>query len=223
MLCDKSSWEIAVKQNETLLQVNFSSWIRVIYHGPMMGPPKKAFIKIISTIFTHDTSVGNYDIEGESEIKLDIVIMDWPWRSKESNLALRILFTPYKGENLSNERRVMHQHKKDYKRHMDLLTLRDPNLDYGVLFRVRQFIYADGLNSSIVGTSWRDNNTFEIIYPHFNDILIHDPSLRVIELIRQRIGQIGLITGSIIILVSISVSIITLKGFRRKLLTENKT
>lgn len=218
LLCDKSNWRVSVKQNETLLQVNLSSWVRVIHHGPMQGPPKKAFIKIISTIFTRDKFIGNYDIKGQSEVKLDIIIMDWPWRSKQSNLALRILFTSYREEYVNARREVVYQHERDSKRHMDVLALRDPNLNYGVLFKVNQFVYIDKSNGSIVGTSWKSNNTLEIIYPHFNDFLIHDPSLRVIELVNQKIGRIGLFAGLIITLMSVFVSIITLKNFRKKLI-----
>ncbi len=220
ILCDKSSWEISVKQNKTMLQVNFSSWIRVIYHGHGGGPPKKAFIKITSTIFAHDKRINNYDIEGEDEIKLDILIVNWPWRTDKSELSLRILFSTYSEEHANLGKNVLHHHKKDSARHMDLLALRDPELSYGILFRVNSFLLIDGLNKSILGVVWRNNNTLEIIYPHFSKILIHDPSLRMIELINQKIGFIGFTTGVIVAVVSIALSIVTVMKFRERLLAK---
>lgn len=217
VLCGKATWNINVRQNDTFLQVNLSTYIRVIHHGPMAGPPKKAFIEIINTVFTRDTVVNGYDILGEREIKIDFIIRDWPWRSEKSVLLLRILFETSRGGISENMGKMQHRHTVDSKRRINSITMRDPSLSYGILFRIRSDINVDASNSTLLSLDWRNNNTLDMTYPHFNQLLRHDPSIRIIDLVTQTIGITGWVTGSLILILSVAISVASVSRLRKRL------
>ncbi len=217
ILCGQVSWDIDVEQNETALEVKLSSHIRVIYHGPMMGPPKTAYVEIRNTIFTHETSINGYDIMSEQEVKIDIIVMNWPWRAQNSLLSLRVIFGTYHGEEITYGRKMANEHRKDPRHNVDSIMMRDPGLDYGILFRVRESIKVDGLNKTMQAMNWRDNNTLEITYPHFDDVLIHDPSIRIIELVAEKIGFMGWFAGAIMVIISALISYLSIISLRKKI------
>ena len=72
------------------IRVTFTALVDVYQYkqtGPG-APISKANVTFVNHIYSNDTEVEGIPIEGNRELKIDIIISDWPWSDNTSSLLL---------------------------------------------------------------------------------------------------------------------------------------
>lgn len=221
ILCDKFAWNIKANETENALIVALSSEIRVVKMGAHYGPPLSAHVSFVNRMFFEDTAVGDYQIKGESDLKIDIIIRDWPWQKDDSYLALMVNLQSYDIKHGGTKLSTITQHKKEKygKTEMAEFTLKATESSYGISFKNSYSVNIDNAVSECT-TSLSENKTLYINYPHFDEILIHDPVISIISSIEEKIGFFGIIVGATTLVFALMIAVYSIRRVKRKLFVE---
>jgi len=218
ILCEKTQWHVDVRRNTTTLVVNLTARIRVVHLYGRYGPPSSARVSMVNWIFSNDMQLNDYDIRGGSEIKIDLIVKNWPWHLKTSMLALQIEIRAFRGSEKPSHGRmhVRDEHDTHKQKNMKEIGYISESIGYGILFRASKKILVDDEETTLMGIT-ASNDTILITYPRFSKKLIHDPSIRIIQIIEEKIGFVGELTGLIIGILGITIAYMSIIKFKRKL------
>ncbi len=217
ILCERTHWDVKVVENDTVLIVNLTAHIRVVSTTPHAGPPNFAYVSIVNRMYRNDVRIGPYHIRGESEVKIDIMVWDWPWKNQNSMIALQIAIDYIQGSNYTEKRKVQMHSSKHENENIHEIVFRSTDADYGIVFRSSKDVTVDNNKVPLSGIAVRENNSICIVYPHFNEFLVHDPSIRIIQLIEEKVGRMGLTIGSIALIISIAITYASIMKIKKKL------
>ncbi len=216
-------WTVAAEQMEGEngvfeLKISFNATVEVtsvslsqeMDGGQRVGYAKVAFI---NHIYDQDVDVNGYEIAGGRELKIDIVISDWPWSNSESKLALEIVFAGFfRGHSgIPKCHREQTQTKAGKMSHIRL----EGDADYDVEFKYRE--EATIRDNQATGCHINASDQFReksavtwLVYPHFNGTLIHDPSIcagtpegTLLDTIKTYMPLIAIVVIIVIVLVVI--------------------
>lgn len=209
-----SAEEISRPDGVLELRISFNGTVEVqpMGPGPRVGYAEVAFI---NHLYNADVNVSGYEIQGNRELKIDIVISDWPWSSDDSKLALEIVFAGmFKGHARTPQ---CHREKMQYQ-NREAHKIRMQGED-GYYAEFKYLDHARVVNQNktceckINATDKfkRNSAVTWLTYPHFNGTLIHDPSITVGEEGRISLSNTVIIAIVIIAVIVIVVAIIKLK------------
>jgi len=227
VLCEKVVWDITYDERRiddvTELMVNLSARIRVIKIGMQGYPISYARVTLVHRIFDRDIMINAYEIKGQYELKIDIIIEDWPWHKKQSKIALLISIEGYKQIEKGRYKKhkpKMHFSKEEIRHNViNKIYIISPDAKYGVEFRIANKVRIDGNESIIHGVKELRNESIEeqfaITYPRFDRILYHDPSIRIFFEEEEKIGVYGITAGIVISIMMIALAAVTILKIRR--------
>lgn len=180
------SWNISaeyINSSDLIeLRITFSGSIPI--QGTSGNTEENVNVTLINHIFNKDTDINGTPIEGGKELKIDVILGEYPWHSNTSLLALEIVYAGmFQGEMMTP-----HCEKNTYQHeNRNAIRLQGDNADYGVEFRYEQ--------KALV----KENNTFRevdlnatdvitkssamtwITFPHYDDELVYDPSITILS------------------------------------------
>ncbi len=175
---------------ETLSGPEGSTEIRITMKGivdviPKMGPGiDKANVTFVNHIYDRDIEVDGYPIAGNRELKIDIIISNWPWHSDTAKLCLEIVFSGHfrgrQGTPHCEEHRIQVQNQN-----VREIRMRGDNTNIAGVFRFREKVcIREGTQEKICNVNcshdFQAHNAIEyIVYPHFDGVLEHDPSILI--------------------------------------------
>lgn len=176
--------EELVVNNIKEIRITMNATVRVISTTPGMGG-QIGYVEVsfINHIYNETINIDGYEVEGNKELKIDIIISDWPWISQNSKLAIGIIFAGhFRGkEKTPNMRRHM------VREHLREVRMSHEGYPYEGAFRYRDQVKI------------MENNTYRfckvndsemsgmhkaityLTYPHFIGVLVHDPSITIIK------------------------------------------
>jgi len=199
------------------IRITMNATVRVMSTSPGMGG-QIGYVKVsfINHIYNKTINVDGYEVEGNKELKIDIVISDWPWISQESKLAIGIIFAGHfrgKEETPSMEKHTVREHVREVRmghegapyegafRYMDQVRIMENN---SYRFGKVNDSEMSGMNKAIM----------YLAYPHFDGVLVHDPSITVIKSGGEDILNLiynNYILVSIIAIVLVGIVVVLLK------------
>ena len=164
--------------------VSFEANVSVFKMG-MKGGIGQAYVAFINKIFLENYTLENgYEIAGGRELKIDVIIKDWPWVSENSKLALLVLIAVGDKEGHMEKSPETHMRQIQVReRNIRELRLNSTDTKFQLAFRWEEQVrlqfegnetYAK-VNHSILAEECDSIVTF--VYPHFNGTLEHDPSI----------------------------------------------
>ncbi len=179
-------WNIASEEivNNGILEIRITmnATVKVIRiaEGPggIIGYVNVSFV---NHIYNQTISVDGYEVEGNKELKIDIVIENWPWVRDDSKLAIGIIFAGhFRGKEgvPKMEEHAVREHEREIK-------MSHEDAPYQGVFRYRDQVKIMENNTSKFGqVNESDMSTSHrairyLAYPHFEGVLIHDPSITV--------------------------------------------
>ena len=216
-------WEVT---DETITLEDGTTELRVLFNGtaevlPMSPGPRIGFAEVafINHIYDRDTNVSGYIIEGGRELKIDIVISDWPWSSDESKLALEIVFAGmFKGK----ERTPHCYREREQIRYKNVKVHRirmEGDADYYAEFRYTEQAQIRNRNRAAnccvnASDQFKQNSAITwLVYPHFNGTLVHDPSIYAGEMG----GAVSILRGYLPIIVAIVIGVVVVVVVLKKI------
>ncbi len=181
-------WEVTAEEFNTTeayeLRITFNGSVRIYRMGTeqFIGEARVAFV---NHIYDRDVEVEGYQIEGGRELKIDIIISDWPWMNDDSKLALEIVFAGmfkgHEGVPRCHRERVQYENREIHKIRLE------GDADYQVEFRyaeqARLRVGSEERECKVnASDEFKQNSAVTwLVYPYFNDTLVHDPSIYVGE------------------------------------------
>ncbi|MHA1617361.1 MAG: hypothetical protein ACTSX9_08670 [Candidatus Njordarchaeales archaeon] len=171
-------------ENSTELRVVMEGYVAVITHRAGMQE-ERVNVTFVNHIFDKDVSIEGYVVKGGAELKIDVIISDWPWHNNESKLALMILFAGhFRGEK--EERAPEMHHVREEEHAMHRVEMRGDNVGAKGVFTFRENVrvryhngteYEEKVNAT---DDFRHGSAAQyIVYPHFEGTLEHDPSILI--------------------------------------------
>lgn len=169
--------------NSTELRVIMQGYVAVITTAEGMMANEKANVTFINHIYDKDVEVEGYVVKGGAELKIDVIISNWPWHSNDSKLALMTLFA---GHFRGKKRIPTMHHERVRERNTHRVEMRDPETNHVGVFTFRENVRIRSKNGSTyemkvnATDDFRPNSAIQyIVYPHFEGTLEHDPSILI--------------------------------------------
>lgn len=165
-------------------------------------------VSFVNHIYNQTVDVDGYEVEGNKELKIDIVIGNWPWIANDSKLAIGIIFAGhFRGKEgmPKMERHRVREHVREVK-------MSHEGAAFEGAFRYRDQVKLMENNSYRFGKVNDSEMTsmnkaiLYLSYPHFNGVLIHDPSIAVIK--SEEGGIISLIANNWILIGVIAIVLV---------------
>ncbi len=182
------NWNIVAKElvvnGVEEIRISMNATVRVMGVSPgMSGSIGYVNVAFINHIYNETVNVDGYEVEGNKELKIDIIISNWPWVSNDSKLAIGIIFAGhFRGKEASPS-----MHKHSVREHVREVKMSHEGAPYEGAFRYRDQVEIRENNSYRFGKvndsdiSHMNKAIMYLAYPHFNGVLIHDPSITVIK------------------------------------------
>jgi len=175
---------------ETLSGPNGSTEIRIIMKGlidviPKMGPGVgKANVTFVNHIYDRDVEIDGYTVAGNRELKIEIIISDWLWHSDTAKLCLEVIFAGHfrgrRGTPHCEEHRIQVRNQN-----IREIRMRGEDMNMVGVFRFRERVcIREGEQERFCNVNcshdFQARNAIEyIVYPHFEGVLEHDPSILI--------------------------------------------
>ncbi|MEX2690485.1 MAG: hypothetical protein Q6351_009225 [Candidatus Njordarchaeum guaymaensis] len=174
---------------ETLEGPDNSTELRITMQATIMIQPttfgnSTANVTFVNHIFDKDVDLNGYEIAGGKEVKIDIIIENWPWKYKNSMLALGIIFGTCDHQGREYRAQI---HQREHANHQEGVELEHGELGYKLEFRYQDEVRVrNGDQEELIeinGTLEEKQNKdiLYLVYPHFEDKLVHDPSIKATE------------------------------------------
>jgi len=166
----------------TEIRITMKGLVAVI---PKMGPGiDKANITFVNHIYDRDVEIDGYTVAGNRELKIDIIIYDWPWHSDTAKLCLEVIFAGHfrgrRGTPHCEEHRIQVRNQN-----VREVRMRGEDTNMVGVFRFRERVcIREGGQERFCNVNcshdFQAQNAIEyIVYPHFEGVLEHDPSILV--------------------------------------------
>jgi len=182
------NWKISAEtlsgpNNSTEIRITMSALVPVYKTAMDGGRIGYVNVTFINHIYDRDVEVEGYIVEGNKELKIDIIIENWPWINSESKLALGIIFAGH----FRGKHGVPHMEHHRVKEKVKEVKMRGEDAPYSGAFRYREEVKLCEKEGERIGSvhATEEFSMHEailyLVYPHFEGILIHDPSITVIK------------------------------------------
>jgi len=181
------NWNITA---ETLSGPQDSVEVRITMQAqvPVLGMMPSGSIGHVNVIFVNhiydkDVDVNGYVVEGNKELKIDVIIENWPWVNENSLLALGIIFAGH----FRGEHGVPHMEHHRVRENVREVRMRCEEGAFEGAFRYREEVQIreeSGNRTEKVKASEdfsAHSAIMYLVYPHFEGVLTHDPSILVIK------------------------------------------
>lgn len=158
-------------------------------------------VTFVNHIYDRDVDVEGYVVEGNYELKIDIIIQDWPWTESDTQLALGIIFAGH----FRGHTGVPSMHKARVREKVKEMRMSSPDASYEAAFRYREEVKVkEQVKERLCGVNASEQFSHQsalmyLTYPHFEGIMIHDPSIIVFSPELGILGQLQLYAPYILI------------------------
>jgi len=200
------------------LRITFNASVPVTRVGEGMSQ-NYVNVTFVNHIYSSDVEVEGIPIEGERELKIDIIIENWPWADSESKLALEIIFAGmFRGRQGVPQCECERYQVRS--RYMSRVRLMGEDAGYYAEFRYQteaKIRHNQQENMTDVGSAnmfARNTAVTWLIYPHFNGTLIHDPSIYVGS--EKNILSVLIDYTPLLVVVAVTATLIIIALKRRK-------
>jgi len=211
-------WSVEVEEIQSSgvyeVRITISGLVGVTKMGQPEWMGDTANVTFVNHIYSDDYEVDGYPVKGGRELKIDIIISGWPWCSERSKLAIEIVLAGmFRGHNGVPK---CSRDKMEYKnRQIHRIKMEGEDTKYSAEFRYQESARVKDTTDwecrvNATDNFRKDSARLWLSYPHFNDTLIHDPSILVsgveeggglLEFLAKNAIYIGIIVAAIIILV----------------------